>query len=436
MAFKAFLGYIILTVLAGLLYNPIKLRAEVLGFLRPSSVEDIHGEGLRIIPNTVQCEDLHHHLPSGLLFTACQGQAEARYSWFPPSGGANFKDHKAADKSHGSIYVIDPKTFTSTRLTLEGFSGPFVTHGIDIYHSPSASNDLYIFAVNHLPNPDYYDVPTPSSTTPKARSQIEIFQHTIGTSTAHYLRTVRDPLIRTPNDLYATSATTFYLTNDHHYRSGPLRSIEEIAGQPLGAWSDIIHISLSSLSATDPSASLTATTAYSPLHNPNGLGHGANASDILIVRAGAGVLVHASVAASDPHGIKLQLLESTQLGSTLDNPSYYADPYASAPGAPDDASGYVLAGLAQAHSLAGDETTPGALDPVMVWLVQPNRGRNGGNEKWYKRLVFQDDGRKIRTASAAVLTGIDPRENGGRKQAWLWVTGFLSEGMVATRIDI
>lgn len=109
MAAKAFLGYILLSIFAALLYNPIKLRAEVLGFLRPKSVDDIHGEGLKIIPNTVQCEDLHHHLPSGLLFAACQGQATARYSWFPPSSGANFKDHKAAAESHGSIYVIDPK---------------------------------------------------------------------------------------------------------------------------------------------------------------------------------------------------------------------------------------------------------------------------------------------------------------------------------------
>lgn len=287
-----------------------------------------------------------------------------------------------------------------------------------------------------MPNPAYYDVSSPSSSTPKARSQIEIFQHTIGTSKAKYLRTVRDPLIRTPNDLYATSPSSFYVTNDHYYREGLLRSIEDVAWEHLSAWSDIVHISVDSLSTGDPDAGVSATVAYAPIHNPNGLGRGANASEILIIHSAAGVLVHAAVDPADPAGIKLKLLESTQLGSTLDNPSYYSDPYASAPGAADDASGYVLAGLAQAHSLAKDETIPGALDPVMVWLVQPNRGRNGGSEKWYQRLVFQDDGKKIRTSSAAVLTGIDPKENGGKKQAWLWVTGFLSDAMVTTKIDI
>jgi hypothetical protein len=97
-----------LTVLAGTLFNPVKLRAEVIGLVRPlSSIRNIHGEDLRAIPNTVQCEDLHVHEPSGLLFTACQGTSAERFSWFPPL--TTFKDHKAAEQSHGSIYVIDPK---------------------------------------------------------------------------------------------------------------------------------------------------------------------------------------------------------------------------------------------------------------------------------------------------------------------------------------
>ena len=101
-----------LAAIGGLLYNPLKLRAEVLGLTRPySSIKNIHGEGLKIIPDTVQCEDLHHHVPSGQLFAACQGKAAERFLWFPPL--ANFKDRKAADKSKGSIYVIDPKVRTS-----------------------------------------------------------------------------------------------------------------------------------------------------------------------------------------------------------------------------------------------------------------------------------------------------------------------------------
>ncbi|MCJ1282967.1 hypothetical protein MMC26_002294 [Xylographa opegraphella] len=420
--------FVTLAALAALLYNPIKLRAEVLGYTRSqASIRNIHGEDLRVIPNTVQCEDLHYHLPSGLLFAACQGRSAERFSWFPASPEGNFRDPKAAADSQGGLFVIDPKTFTSSRLTLERFSGPFVTHGIDIYSAPSAPDTVYIFAINHLPNPAYYDAPTPASSTPKARSQIEIFRHTIGTLTATHLRSVRDPLIRTPNDIYATGPSTFYITNDHFYREGTLRAIETIAGEHLAPWSEIVHVSVDSLTlSASPSAGVTATIALPGINNPNGLGHGRNASDILIVRAAPGVLLHAATDPADPAGHALRIQSSIQLPCTIDNPSYYTDPYASAPGAADDASGYVLAGLPLAHTLGPREADAHARDPVSVWFLAEGRER---------RLLFQDDGDVIRTASTALLVGIEPGD-GGRKQAWLWVTGFFAEGMVATKVDL
>ncbi|MCJ1394701.1 hypothetical protein MMC18_007581 [Xylographa bjoerkii] len=420
--------FVALAAFAALLYSPIKLRAEVLGFTRSqASIQNIHGEGLKIISNTVQCEDVHHHIQSGLLFAACQGHSAERFSWFPPM--ANFRDPRAVAESQGGLFVIDPKTFTSSRLTLEGFSNPLITHGIDLYTDPSSLDTVYVFVINHLPNPDYYDSPAPLPTTPKARSQVEIFHHTIGTSTATHLRSVRDPLIRTPNDVYATSPTTFYITNDHFYREGQLRSIEDVAGQHIAGWSDIVHVSVDSLTnKDDPLAAVTASVAYSSINNPNGLGHGCNESDILIVRAAPGVLIHATIDPSDPASKKLKLLESTQLPCTLDNPSYYVDPYASSPGAVDDVSGYLLPGNPVAHTLGPNMEDPYGKDPVSVWYLKGSGGE--------KRLLFQDDGNVIRSASAAVLVGIEPEEKGGKKQAWLWVTGFMSAGMVATKVDL
>ncbi|MCJ1435831.1 hypothetical protein MMC27_005207 [Xylographa pallens] len=418
--------FVALAAFTALLYNPIKLRAVVLGFTRSqASIQNIHGEDLKVIPNTVQCEDLHHHLPSGLLFAACQGRSAERFAWFPASTLGNFRDPNAAADSQGGLFVIDPKTFTSSRLTLEGFSSPLVTHGIDIYSAPSSPDTVYVFAINHLPNPAYYDSTSPAPSTPKARSQVEIFRHIIGSPTATHLRSVRHPLIRTPNDVYATGPTTFYITNDHFYREGALRDVESVAGQYLAAWSDIVHVSVDSLAAKDdPSAAVTASVAYAGINNPNGLGHGRNASDILIVRAAPGMLIHATIDASDPAGTKLKLLKSIQLPCTIDNPSYYADPYASAA---DDASGYLLAGLPVAHTLGPHEANPQGLDPVSVWYIKGDGGK--------RRLLFQDDGRVIRSASTAVLVGIEPQEE-GRKQAWLWVTGFFAEGMVVSRVDL
>lgn len=67
------------------MHNPLTLRMEVLGLRRPqSSIANIHGEDLRVIPNTHYCEDLHYHSPSNLLFAASEPNIENRWIWFPP----------------------------------------------------------------------------------------------------------------------------------------------------------------------------------------------------------------------------------------------------------------------------------------------------------------------------------------------------------------
>lgn len=261
---------------------------------------------------------------------------------------------------------------------------------------------------------------------PKARSQIELFRHTISTSEARYLRSVWHPLIRTPNDVYAISPTEFYVTNDHYYREGALRSFEDVGWQSLAPWTDTIHVAISDPTAKDAAAGVTATVALNGLHNNNGLGHGKGDDEILIGRAAAGVLVLAEPKANH----EIEIKESIQIPCTIDNPSYFEDPYVKATGR--DASGYVLAGLARACDLSRTERDPNGVDPVMVYLVR----RSGEESAWEKKLIFQDDGKAIRTASAAVLIAIDPAENGGRKQGWLFVTGLLSEAMVAAKIDL
>lgn len=79
---------IILAILASLsavLFRPIALRVDVLGVSRPlDKIENIHGEDFQVIPDTLYTEDLHYHVPSGLLFGASEEKAETRYQWFPP----------------------------------------------------------------------------------------------------------------------------------------------------------------------------------------------------------------------------------------------------------------------------------------------------------------------------------------------------------------
>lgn len=329
---------------------------------------------------------------------------------------------------------------SATRLTLLNFKGPFNTHGIDIYSPPEDPSSVYIVAVNHLPNPAYYEAPTrpKPSKVPQARSRLEIFHHKIGSKEATHLRSVWHPLIRTPNDVYFQTLHEIYVTNDHFYRDGVMRLVEDLAYGKT-APTDLIHLkiadpitqTLKSGGEVDDMAGVIGTVANKGIHNNNGLGHGKTPSEIMICRTAIGQLLLAEV--DQQHKPQLKIHETIQLPCTLDNPSYFADPYVAKTGR--DASGYVLAGLAQAIAF------PNGLDPVMVVLVQPKANtkskiKDKDGNKWTQKVIFQDDGHILRTASTAVLVAIDPDENNGKKQANLFVTGPLAKGVVVSRIDL
>jgi hypothetical protein len=328
---------------------------------------------------------------------------------------------------------------------LRDYDEVFNTHGIDLYSPPDDPTSVYICAVNHLPNPEYYASGSPSqskdSKVPKARSRLEVFHHVIGSSEATHVRSIWHQLIRTPNDIYIKSLQEIYVTNDHYYRDGLMRLVEDVAYGSVGPQTDLIHLHISDpLSpplpkkngVVDDTAGVIGTVANQGIHNNNGLGHGRTPSEILVCRTAIGQLL---LAEEDRiHPPTLNIKEIIQLPCTLDNPSYFSDPYAEKTGR--DASGFVLAGLARAVVF------PNGMDPPMVWLVQPktntSRGESGSKDQegWTQKLIFQDDGHILRSASTAVLVAIDPDTNMGKKQGWLFVTGPVAKGIVATRIDL
>ncbi|KAL9082816.1 MAG: hypothetical protein Q9159_006147 [Coniocarpon cinnabarinum] len=432
---QALVGFFgLVGTLVALLYQPVYQRAIVLGFTRPQhSISNVHGvEALKVIPDTIACEDLHHHRPSDLLFTACQDDKTQHFGWFPAVG--NYKDPKRVNK--GSLTIVDPKTFTSKKLKLKGFKGPFITHGIDIWSSSEDPQTVYIFAINHLPNPLHYDTPTPGSAYPsRHRSQIELFKHEIGSDDAQYLRSIRHPLIRTPNDLVAVSSNQFYVTNDHYYPEGFLRNLEDGLNQQTAAWTDIVHVEISDLNLKDPEAGLEVSKALTGMHNNNGLGvgHPSNPAELVIVDASGGVMHRALRPLDSRKEPTLQRIDSFQLQTTLDNPSHFVDEYATKT---NNASGYVLAGLARAGDLSAFDNIE-VPQPAVVWhLRQDTKPSNLTIGGWTPHLIFQDEGHFVRTATTAVLLGIDPEKNGGKKQGWLFTTGFLSDKMVASKIDL
>ncbi|KAF4949190.1 hypothetical protein FSARC_13562 [Fusarium sarcochroum] len=407
-----------------LLARPISRFTTVMGVFREPANTIVAAEDFITIEDTAVCEDLHLHQHSGLLFAACDDSYEARFSWFPALGVLH--DPLSATKVRGSIHVIDPKTFKSKRLEFENFSGPFITHGIDVITDPDADGSVYIFAVNHLPHTDYLqhvvDGKKPNEySEDKAASQIEIFHHVLGTSTIKHIRSISHPLIQTPNDILAGSPTSFYVTNDHYYREGVLRQIEDVYW---GAkWSNTILVQITNLRSEDSTAGFQASVALTGLHNNNGLGHGRNPDEIAIGSAASGDVHLARITSNS----SIQVLETINTDSAADNPYYFSDSFAEVNG---DSSGFISAGLSRAADLAKSVGVATATEPVMVWLAKPK------DDKWEKKLLFEDDGKRLRSAATGVMIGIDPALEGGKKKAWLYATGFYSKNIVAVKVDI
>lgn len=343
---------------------------------------------------------------------------------------------------HATAEMLTKKTMKSTRLTFENnFSGPFITHGIDITPDPEQPDAIYILAVNHAPHPAYHPERPGREwhwEGPKARSQIELFHHVLDTTTVRHVRSIRHPLIRTPNDIYAESPSKFLVTNDHGYREGLRRMVEDTV--PLAKWSDLVHVRLDALEATDAEAGVDATIALKGLYNNNGLGHGRSADEILIASAAGGIFWRAQPVFDDNGGgaTKLSIIEEIRMESMLDNPSYYADPYATTPD--DDASGFVLAGMRQPLDVVlKNQTDPTAKDGAIVWHMRPNTTISEDGTPtisgWETRLLFEDDGTYLRSGSTAVLVPIQTRPDEGKK-AWLFVTGFYAKSVVAVKVDL
>lgn len=316
----------------------------------------------------------------------------------------------------------------STRLTFENFSNKFVTHGIDVISDPKNAEAVYIFAVNHLPNPAFVAAKDEEErkNIDAARSQIELFHHVLHTKTIKHVRSIRHELVYTPNDIAAVSPTEFYVTNDHYYRDGLGRLIEDL--WPFAKWSNIINVRLDPAvkGDGDETAGLDARVAHSGLWNNNGLGRGRSDDEIVISSAVGGELYLGTI---DSETRTISIHTTIPFETVTDNPSYFVDEYSSEAGEKGDASGFVVAGVSQGIYLGQTGHDIHGKDPLQVWYT--HRTEAG---EWENKLLFEDDSSRIRTASAAVLVPIEPK--GESKKAWLFVTGFLSESMVAVQVDL
>lgn len=202
------------------------------------------------------------------------------------------------------------------------------------------------------------------------------------------------------------------MTNDHGSRDGIWHVLEDLYHN--AHWTDTIHVTFT-LDAPNDSDGVTASIATSSLHNNNGLGHG-KGDEIVVNSAAGGKMFLTSLKDQELH-----VQETVEFDSIIDNPVYFKDPYG-------DKDGYILAGMPRAFSefFAGtkDETVKIS---ALVWKA--TRTKDG----WEKKILFEDDGSRLRGAAAAVLVPLEPKN--GERKGWLWVTGPYSENLIAVKVD-
>lgn len=314
-----------------------------------------------------------------------------------------------------------------------------MTHGIDVIDDPDKPKGeaVYIFAVNHIPNPEHYRE-NGDANAPKSHSVVELFHHIIGSNTARHVRTIWHPLFVTPNDLFAESPTSFFVTNDHYYTDGFMRTIEDLL--PMATWTNVLHVRLQELGSADggDSAGVHASIALEKLHNLNGLSHGRAKDEILATGCASGLL-HVGQIRGDADKL-ISVTKVVEFAMPIDNPSYFRDPYANST---FDASGIVSCGMTRGIEFFGNKGKEDVLDPIMVSKASPKHSKKEeegavikNGQKWDVNVIFQDDGHRIRTASTSVLVAIDPKEEEGRRRAWLFVSSYHASSVIAVKIDL
>ena len=126
----------------------------------------------------------------------------------------DFRAMVKGDKApRGAIYGYDLNAANPvlTELTKD-FQGEFNPHGIGLYRGPDG---IRLFAVNHRSDGHF----------------VEVFDYQ-GSRLVHR-QSIRDELMRSPNDVCPIDGERFYVSNDHGWPSGIGRTLEDFLRLPL-----------------------------------------------------------------------------------------------------------------------------------------------------------------------------------------------------------
>lgn len=125
---------------------------------------------------------------------------------------------RAGKPAKGAIYAYDLNAPSARLVNVTPDAGAdFRPHGISLYVAPDGTSTLFV--INHGGR----------------RNTIEVYD--VGETRLTHRTTLSDPMLVAPNDLVAVTPTQVYVTNDHHYPSGLMHTIEDYFRRP---WANVV----------------------------------------------------------------------------------------------------------------------------------------------------------------------------------------------------
>jgi arylesterase/paraoxonase len=163
----------------------------------------------------------------------------------------------------GEIFALNSDDLDGPFIPVTRGQPPaFEPHGIDLWVSPDGVQKR-LFVVSHVPG---------------GADRIEIFDLEMieGQPLLIHRETVSDPKIRTANDILAVGERSFYITNDHRYKPGIMRILEDYL---LLSLSDVIYFD-----------GVEAKKAAGGLTYPNGIAMNADGTEVYVAETTDGML--------------------------------------------------------------------------------------------------------------------------------------------------
>jgi hypothetical protein len=358
-------------------------------------------------------------------------------------------------------------------MILEDFnSSSFTTVGLATYQDPSDSSKLYIHVISLPPSSACFGLSTPSFNPFKFLSilnhldpfsrrctdspRIEIFLHNpLDTSSpprARHIRTIAHKEIYTPNDILVLGVGDFLVSNDHYFKFGLMRLMEDLLNLKWMSLTNVVrvrvdlgmgvhqhHVAEAEEGQAGDSHAVSVEKVLQEVHNANGLCWGPDFT-IALSDASGGVVRLYSYDKTE-RGSQMILQDHFSIPTGLDNPTYFKHP------TNDSKSGYILAGLTRGIDLSKTARDENGMDPWVVWRVR--QGEDGGRDSdkdWKKEKLAEDNGKWLRSASTALIisdsstVGSPLRDDDSvtrqEEEGWLVVAGLFSRGLGVLRVLI